>query len=400
MKTNVFKKVTSMAVASALVATMGISAFAADATDTSIGLTKSLSIAQGLTAANSFTFQFESTSAGAPDIADITLDFNGMKDTDKDGVITQTAILDLADQDWTTAGIFEYTVTEKNDGAAGVTYDAQAYTLKVGVKNNGAGGYVVTDVVVQDGTDGTGAKVLTDGNGDDLTDDQGVVKTEENGDDQVASPMAWGNTYIKIADSTDTGIEDDPTTEETENKASLVISNETTGEYGDEELPFDFDISFDFSKTNVDEDDLDVHVYKADENNNLTEITPNEDGSYSVELADGEKMIVEGLPIGTTYDITEKIAGDDVTEKYTPSADVVEDGVADPTVTGKQGEDLTLEDKLIGENENSVDFDTENTDDDISPTGVIIQNAPYILLGVIAAGGLTGYVYKRRRVEE
>ena len=61
---------------------------------------------------------------------------------------------------------------------------------------------------------------------------------------------------------------------------------------------------------------------------------------------------------------------------------------------------LTVETYVIDDSTTTLDdVAYTNTFDDasVSPTGILINNAPYIILALVAAGGMTFYVVKKRK---
>ena len=78
----------------------------------------------------------------------------------------------------------------------------------------------------------------------------------------------------------------------------------------------------------------------------------------------GEELTFSGIPAGTRYVVTET-----GTSGYTPSVAVVENGIANETIKGTKGENLssvannnTNNTNLVGEGKNSVTF-TNKYDD-------------------------------------
>ena len=87
------------------------------------------------------------------------------------------------------------------------------------------------------------------------------------------------------------------------------------------------------------------------------------------ELHDGEKIVFTNIPAGTRYAVTET-----GTAYYTPSVEVVENGVKTVDVKAVKGQSLSSAEagatNLVGEGNNSADF--TNTFDDVPITGVIL----------------------------
>jgi len=116
---------------------------------------------------------------------------------------------------------------------------------------------------------------------------------------------------------------------------------------------------------------------------------------YGVEteftLADGETLSFAALPAGVTYKITENLAGSDHANNYFAKMDAGTEGAAGANVdTGS-----VVLNEVAATNNHSVTnrFDETKT----TPTGILISNLPYIVLALVAIGGLVAYVVVRRR---
>ena len=395
-------------VALAMMATLCVmTAFADEENPTSgtdMYITKTLQIPQGLsTVAERFTFNGDLQSVDGVAIADTTadtaLDFSayvdyaaGETDTDADGYIRKGVNIDLDSINFTHAGVYVYTVKEaipaQADKTAGMTYDTNEYTVTIRVKN-GANGPEVDSVVVED----DGQKKDVDDPGNDPTGDQTGEK--------AASGANFINTYTKIADDTDTDDPvdpDDPT--QGYEKASFVVGKTVTGDYGDKSKQFKYELTInaDPAKTYVENPTITV-------TKDGTAIAL-DNGKYSFTLADGEEVVVEGAPVGTLYTVKEILATDDEAAlKYTPAVEVKEDGEAsDKSVAmvterdaAKEGKDLTVTNALVGDDASYSEFTNRNWNDEQTPTGILMNNLPYIVLALVAIGGLVAYVVVRRR---
>ena len=406
MKLN--KKLTSILVTGAMIASIGgttaMTSFAEEPANptegTSVAISKQLNIPQGLsTQAETFIFEFASEDAGAPAIDPIEIAYAaGEVDEDADGYIMKTEAYDLNDAEWTTAGIFNYKVTETEGATEGMDYSKAKFNIKVFVVNDGNGGFEVKDVVA---TNEAGDKVKVDTPETPEKNEDG----SENKGDMGASGANFVNTYTKIADSTPTD-DGDPETPDTPvypdeipddgtpENASFVVTKTVEGTYGDTTKQFAFSLSVDTSKTYV--ENPQIKYYKVDAKGKVTVADP-----ANFTLAHGEKLIVEGAPIGTTYDVEENLNADDVAKKYGAKLDLTQNAVA--SVIGEQtaGVNVKAEKALVGEKENEAAYTNKNvTDDDTTPTGILMQNAPYILVATLAAGGLVIYLAKRREEEE
>ena len=122
-------------------------------------------------------------------------------------------------------------------------------------------------------------------------------------------------------------------------------------------------------------------------------------------LKHDDKLVIENLPAGTTYTITER-----ATPAYLPNVNVTINGgtsvgSASPLApnaamtvgTGGNTGVAVLDTGAIILGIDSNEINWLNTRTDISPTGILINNLPYILLIVVAIGGFAGYIVSKRR---
>ena len=220
-----------------------------------------------------------------------------------------------------------------------VTYDNTSYTLRVYVIN-GTNGPQIEKITAQ-GANGKTDKIL------------------------------FTNTYAK-------------------NDATLTIEKNTEGDYADKTRKFDFEITFTKSPMS------DQTTFTGTIGAQSVEYTAGQTKTFK--LADGEKLVFNNLPVGTTYMVKELAA----TDGYTPKVTVVENKTT--TVTNKTVQETealdTLKENgknnLVGENENKVTF--TNTYKDVAVTGIVMNNLPFILLVAVAIVAFVSLaVIKRRR---
>lgn len=115
------------------------------------------------------------------------------------------------------------------------------------------------------------------------------------------------------------------------------------------------------------------------------------------QLRDGEQLVFEKLPAGTSYNAVE--VGE--TDGYTPKVTVIEDGKQNADKAGTDAGDLssaaTGQTNLVGEKENRVTF--VNTYKDVAVTGIITNNMPFIVLaGLLASAIIVLAVAKKKNV--
>lgn len=309
------------------------------------GVTKNLHIAEGITVPDTtFTFNIEQIDGDATTVTKTTTAaFNA--DTVTNGLVSKAATTELADAtQYPHAGVYTFKVSEKKDNVAGMTYDTKSYTVNV---------YVVND-------------------GDDLKVDS---ITANDGTEKVTN-MSFDNIYVK--------------------DSSLTIEKKVTGAQADKTKHFNFTINMTKAST-------DTRAFytgtitkcgKCEEAHQNVVLTFDNDGNATanVELCDGDTITFDKIAAGTRYTVTEAGA----TDGYTPSVAVVENGgTAEQINATREADEITADNKLIGEKANSVVFTNAYADTPI--TGVIINNLPYVVLAAAAVCALVALVLINRR---
>lgn len=130
---------------------------------------------------------------------------------------------------------------------------------------------------------------------------------------------------------------------------------------------------------------------------------PNTASNVTFTLSHGETLVFDGnngstlLPLGATYTITET-----GTTGYTPSVDLTSGAQVagtteitfDPTPAAA-GSSITVTKALLVDDDNAADF--TNTYKTVTPTGILMDNLPFVLLILVACGGLVAYLVLKRR---
>lgn len=296
----------------------------------------------------------------------------------------------LANTTFPHAGIYVYTVKEIPgssvlDGGT-MTYSQAEYKMRVYVDN------------VKDATTGdkTYVKYVTFHS---VKDDKGTAAGDET--DTTKIKPVFTNTYAK--------------------NTSFVISKTVLGAYADKTLDFTYKITlwnapgatattYNASKTGV-TDPLSVTA------NATGEQSPTE---YTFTLKHGEQLRFDSIPVGTKYMLTENGStnytatvtvtdGKDVdlgnatglvvgTDKG-KNKDVTIGGTSTTTTISKPelGSPIVLTDRSDATTKDNKAVWVNDYADPPTPTGIIMNNFPFIVLILIALAGFTGYIAMKRR---
>ena len=240
-------------------------------------------------------------------------------------------------------GIYTYQVKEVDGGTLGMTYDDTTYTLQVRVANKMLDGKI----------DPSGDKVC-------------YVTMKADG----TKESSVKNTY---------------------NSSNLTISKNVEGNMGDRSngTKFNFKVTLKVPAGKTLRSKIDVPTG--------SDIVWNESvGTVTFQLSHGESFTLMNLPYDIEYTVDEMNGtttvlnqGDKINDTYQVSYDNNKAGTIG-TGNGK----ITPTDGVIN-------TEVTNTwgDDEID-TGVILDNAPYILMLAVVAGGAMTLVIKKRREEE
>ena len=291
---------------------------------------------------------------------------------------------------FTHAGVYAYTVSENatytiagdNTGKTIVMNpDESEYIVRYVVKNvnNTA---QVTDITVQDKNEDKVNATIEDPTKNDVTTTEDVVEYDG---------FTFRNVYQKT--------EGDGTYA----KAPLKVSKTVTAAEGVTAPSATFPINIKLTKAlGAADTALTAGIY---ENGTLVagseqQVSYGGNGA-TFNIADGQEVVFLTMPAGTRYEVAETLNSADDYSAFKPSVKVngVDVGSADYGITlpaQDTGETLLLE-----ENDKDLVAYTNDYNKDIdTPTGILINNLPYIALALVAIGGLVAYVVIRRREED
>ena len=305
------------------------------------------------------------------------------------------------------AGVYVYEITEipdtytvGNGRHEVMTWSDAAYLLNVYVDNKSDGGtyvYAVGAIKEQDdsGIEGSGEKVDPTPGGNGMTGSH--------------SEMVFTNTYVK------TNGADDPDNPRpfVDSEVVLPISKTVAGALASKEQYFGFSVNItvpslvvdvpDYYRAYVVEngevvtsyDNADSAILGNDpEGTRLSFIMVSTSATTQFMLKDGQKLAFVDLPVGTTYDVTET---GEFSAGYIASVDVYWNDVHVVTsATGNIGDGTTTGgDQRIGEKGNSVDF--TNTRDVVTPTGLTMNEIPFVVMIALVIGAIVAFVTVKSR---
>ena len=405
MKKTFLKKLVtaSIAAVTALSVFRGVPTFADDndvatakangETSAKVSINKVLNIAEGITTPEAtFTFTFTpktgTSSNGAPYE---TIDSTNGQITDKNVSYSGTDVLttgqtsikkDTGDifreVNYTHAGEYVYTVAEKQNVGWKViqkngspidfmTYDNRNYEMHVIVKNKTTGGTYISSVYFKQVTPSVNGK----------------VKPSESG--TTYKYDLFTNIYRKNAGKITDPNEPNPNKPNVSkvdpNAKSLVIKKVVSGATADKSKDFTFKLTFTKASTETSQsitgkigETSKTFVYGQE-----TTIT----------LRHDQSLVFDTIPAGTRYKLVETGS-----QGYTASAAYKENG-ASKTQAGAVSTNFTQDSILVGEKPN--DNTITNNLPDVTPTGLLIDNLPFILMIGLGLAGFVVLSKKRRQ---
>ncbi|MCL1859627.1 MAG: hypothetical protein FWF92_10400 [Oscillospiraceae bacterium] len=342
------------------------------------------------------------------DITYSASDFDGLKKTYKDYIAdgnTYTFINESSDifagVTFPHEGLYEFEITEKEKTytIADANHETVTYS---GAK------YLVTAYVMKDDDTGllfikfVSAVVIIPDNEEQKVDEK-VDPTPNAPDGKGHSDMIFTNTYVRTNGTGDGDEEPEDTSD-----ATLSISKTVTGDFGNKSLHFDFTLTITVPELVTEPKEAYIaYIVEEDENGDYALIVYTESGDpvtiefenetpNTFQLKHGQKLVFVDTPVGTTYDVNETGS-----KNYKPSVAVIYDsGTAVVTdsislETDLTGKDLGVTDELVGEDTNSADFTNEN--DTTTPTGLDLNDLPFIGMIVIAIIGISIYIIFKTR---
>lgn len=292
------------------------------------------------------------TDGPAAAIADITLtDASSSANNTGNGAITFGSKSDASA--FTHAGVYAWTIKEnttQNTGLGAFQDDPQVYTL-IATVVNGDNGLEFSSFVIVKG------------------EATSVTNTSK------ADALKFDNKYTENT---------------TENSNDLTITKAVAGKQGDKSKQFEFTVTFTApsvlpeGKTAADV----LNAITATANGaTVVKFDNAADGATTRTItftaADAQDVTFSNVLVGTTYSVQETAV-----DGYAPSWKATANGT----------ESTFQANLLIGENANNGTM--TNTHEDVTPTGLVINNLPFIMLGCVAVAGVVAYGAAKRKLEK
>lgn len=339
-----------------------------------VGISKTLVVANGINidGVRDFDFSFTNVNgSGTKANADLNRDVTVTVGNQSNGyAVGNKTFADIFGDpnNFGHAGEYVFEVTETTEGYADkaettskietLTVDQSVYTVRVYVVN--------TD-------DGLGYQGITVEKGGEKVDPTIIIEEIPGNPDTLVgtSGANFINTYTEklITDDNGNGV--------------LTVKKIITGDYGDKSKPFDVSVKFTIPTTAT-QDDVEV---EGGTNNSARDIQWESDyiGIVHANLADGGTITFKKLPVGTTYIVSE-------TQDYTYKSKIT--GAVETQDTEYVAGHRSVPGAGPIQNGNLL-VTIENNKVGIVPTGLFIDNLPYIAIVAVALGGLIFFIVKK-----
>ncbi len=417
MKKTFFRK---LVVASAIVSmAFAMNAYAAEA---EAAITKNFAVPEGIDVpAETFTFKIVQTgyNSDTTQVSSHLISVDGTELSSTDPYFTRTISYDGTERDaaadaadtlltkqvnlfsgvtFPAAGGYQFTVTENGGTNADIEYSSDYYTVAVLVEDDGTGtgNTNVTSITVENSK-----KEKVDGTPS-TTNDNTSNGEEGDGTDLVPNGFVFTNTDKAIIDHSD---DDDPPNPDGQdgnaNAAFTVRKLITSTDADDKTKLFSFDVTVTLPSTYTDFEIAQTGNVVFKQNTSATAIDSTTQAvptsitsgtAFTVQLTDNQTFEILKLPAGSRVTVNETLTSGG----FTPSYSASNNGTA-TSAAGSKNTSLQVSNLLVGKAGAYAVFTNDNTN--VSPTGIIIDNLPFILMIFVVAGGFLVYLADKRRRE-
>ena len=307
-------------------------------------------------------------------------------------------------------GIYEFTIketqgvekpttsedtTKKLLTTTTMTYSDAEYKADVYVKKGNTGNYISSIKVSKE------------------KDDQGKAVTDENAkkvnpsqpDDNIpgSGGLRFVNTYLKEIQDTSTE-NPDPVTPKADNPTDLneardkifSVGKIITGDLADQNQKFAFTVKVTApALANATAKQYSAKIVKATGEQDGETLTFTDGVAQTVSLNHGEKLVFTDLYVGTAFEAQET----DPDTFYTSTTYArLNGGVPAQGVPAQKSKERELVTGNVSEGTDTVVV--VNTRNSNSPTGIFVNNLPYILIVLGVLAGFVGYIAAKRKSEE
>lgn len=281
----------------------------------------------------------------------------------------KTVTVDFNNVDFNSPGIYRYIITEKNDATQqGISYDnPNTRTLDVFVEYDNAdlGTLKVSNYILYPGT-----------------------KTDTTDDEEESKDDGFTNTYTTY---------------------DLTLEKNVTGNQGDRDKYFAFSVEItgavEGTVYTVDLSDAEStpKVDGTTQTNEATLIATSGSVNATYYLKHGQSIVIQGLTADTHYTIEESnYSTDGYSTAYSVEVggeEVVQSTTSNSTGDRKMSIDATEPEGTATTGDNTVTF--TNFKSGTVPTGILLETAPYLILGAVVVVGLVVlFATRRRRTRE
>lgn len=292
------------------------------------------------------------------------------KDAQKNGVqLIQTTGDALNGVSFTEAGQYTYKVTEEEKTLTGLVCSKAEYLVSIFVKTKADNKFTVDNIQIKKTKDDNGQAV-------------NEQKTQYDGSKDESNKFEFNNNYDPKAGN------DNPTGTDitTEDKKGFVLQKKVAGEAGKVNANEPFTFNFTVSKpagSNAADTDFDYKIVNA-KGVAVGKQKANYGTAFDVVLHHGDRVVFANVLLGSTVKAKEtKDAGYTHSLESSKMNNVAVTNVNDIEETGKN----------IGDKgDNSIIFvNTQQT-----PTGILLNSLPFIVLALVALAGIVFFVKNRK----
>lgn len=334
------------------------------------------------TPAETFTFSFTKSSKNGdenkknelPNIDDVKIEYKATdtddNDTTKDGkqLIKESSDI-LANVQWQEAGQYTYTVEETAGSTENMVYSKASYLVSVFVKKTDQGGFEVENIFIKKLTNDKGEAVEEEKSEYQPGDDEDTTKDKNKFD--------FENDYNKKDGNDNPGGGDTDITNT--DKKGFALRKIITDQNPDANAEFTFKFKLDKPKgTKAEDTSFDYYVVDNQGNAGAKKTANYGEDVEGVILKHNERIVFGQVLLGSTVTFDETNAG-----AYTGTVSSTFDGTAGADKSG-----------VIGDQQAGNFAEYKNTKQ--TPTGLLVENLPFIALILVAGGGIFFFVKNKK----